>query len=396
MTSRIFQTFIVTLMAISTVSATDIFLPSLPSMTTYFGVHEDEVQLAIPIYLLGSLLAAPILGVFSDHFGRRPLMISGIGLFLFGTAMCIYSPNLPIFLTARFIQGLGAIASPVVGWAIIQDLYPADEGAKIMSWMGSIVSIAPFLAPGLGGYIHITFGWQGSFFLIFFVGAVALILMFFSRAKTKTFTKKEKFSFLKTLKIYARIIIDKHFLFYISFFAFLMSGIWCYLTIIPFYFENSLHLSPSVFGLYLSASTSFYIFGTLVTPFLLKRIRVDRTIALGITVTLIASGFLLCISFLAPTFPLFIVAAFGLYFFGTAIIWGPSTSRALQRFEDIRGAASAVRGLIITAAFVLGGFVGSILDDSSLVPLSLFLLTMAIGCWIILQKLRKLESHDMH
>lgn len=391
MSSRTFQTIIIILLALSTVAATDIFLPSLPSMTSYFGANGDEVQLAIPIYLLGSLFAAPILGVLSDHFGRRPLLFSGIGLFLLGTAMCIYSHTLPVFLMARFIQGFGAIVSPVIGWAIIQDLYPADESAKVMSWMGSIVSVVPIVAPALGGYIHITFGWQGSFLLIFLVAAVTFILVLFSRDKTKVLIKKENLSFLKTLKKYTRIVTDKHFLFYISFFALLNSGTYCYLTIIPFYFENSLYLSPNVFGLYLSASASFYILGMLVTPMLLKQRKVNKTISLGITFTLIGSGLLLCVNFLAPTFPLLIVASMGLYFFGTAVIWGPSTSRALQRFEDIRGAASGVRSLILTASFVLGGLAGSILDDSSLLPLSLFLLAMAFGCWIILQRLRKLE-----
>ena len=392
MTSRTLQTILVVLVALAMVSATDIFLPSLPSMTIYFGASEDTTQLAIPIYLFGSLLGAPTLGILSDHFGRRPVMLWGIGLFLFGTALCIYSSTLPIFLSARFIQGFGAIVSPVVGWAIIQDLYPADESAKIMSWMGSIVSVAPLVAPGLGGYIHIAFGWQGNFFLIFLFAAMTLILMFFLKPKTEVRSKKEKLSPLTTFKTYARIIMDKSFLFYVSFFALLTCGEWCYLTLIPFYFENSLHLSPNIFGLYLSASASFYILGTLLTPMILNWLGIRKTIAVGIGLALGGSSGLLCISFLAPTFPHLIVIAVGLYFMGTAVIWGPCTSRALQRFENIRGAASAARGLLLTASFALGGFIGSLLDDSSIIPLAFFLLTTAIGCWVIFQRLIKFES----
>ncbi len=391
MTSRTFQTIIVIIASITTVSATDIFLPSLPLITTYFAVSADAAQLAIPLYLIGSLIAAPLLGVLADHFGRRSMMLSGLGLFFLGTALCICSPTLPVFLTARFIQGVGAATSQVVGWAIIQDLYRTDESAKIMSWVGSTVSMAPIVAPGVGGYVHIIFGWQGNFVLIALLTVLTLILILFSRPKVKTLSKKKSLSFLKTLKIYGRILADTPFLFYISFYALLNSGAYCYITVAPFYFENSLHLSPDVFGLYLSASAAPYILGTLLTPMILNRLQVNKTLALGIVLTLVGGGCLLCVSFLAPTSPLLIVASFGLYFFGTAMVWAPSTSRALQRFEDIRGAASGLRSFVLMASFALGGFVGSVLDDTSLVPLSLFLLAMTLGCMVIFQKLIKLN-----
>ncbi len=391
MTSRTLQLLVITLASLATISATDIFLPSLPSMATYFGSSEEAIQMTIPIYLLGSLLGAPILGSLSDHFGRRPVMIFGMAQFLFGTALCIYSPSLAFLLGGRFIQGFGAIVAPVVGWAIIQDLYPKDESARILSWMGSIICIAPLVAPGLGGYIHITFGWKGNFLIIFLFAAITISLMFFSRPKMKTLLGTKKLSPLKTLKIYSRIITDKHFLFYISFFSLLSCGEWCYLILIPFYFENSLHLSPNVFGLYLSGSASFYVLGALLTPLILSWLGTNRTLAVGITLSLTGSSLLLCISLLAPTSPLLIVLAVGLYFFGTSVIWAPSVSRALQRFENIRGAASAVRSFLVVASYALGGLVGSFLNDSSLVPLSLFLLTMAIGCWVVFQKAQKLN-----
>ncbi len=391
MNSRILQTIVVALASFTTIAGTDIFIPSLPSLTTYFGASENAVQLSIPLYLVGSLFAAPILGVLSDHFGRRTLMFSGMGLFLFGTILCIYSPSLPVFLTARFIQGFGAVTAPVVGWAMIQDLYPADESAKIMSWMGSIISISPLLAPALGGYIHAAFGWQSNFILIFILTMITLTLMFFVKPKVKPRSQKEKFSLINSFTPFAQRYSVKLFLYCISFFGLLTCGEWCIITLIAFYFENTLHLSPEVFGLYLSLNGLFYILGTLLAPMSLNWCGVNKTLRIGIILTLVASGGLLCVAFVAPTVPLLIMVAIGLYFVGTAMVWGPSTSRALQRFEKTRGAASALRGLLLNVSFALGGFAGSLLNDSSLIPLALFLLTMAIGCWIIFQRYVKLE-----
>lgn len=352
---RTVQVMLLMMGLLSTVAATDIFLPSLPSMAVYFGASEDEMQLAIPLYMLGSFLAAPVLGTLSDHFGRRWVMIAGFTFFLLGTGWCLYAPTLNLFLAGRFIQGLGAIAPPVIGWAMIQDLYTADKGATVMSWVGSIISVGPFIAPGLGGYIHESYGWQGNFTLLFLLGTITLLLMLASNLKLKSTKEKDTMKFSGTLKNYKAILMDKPFLCYVSLFAFLGCGEWAYLTVAPFYFEHSLHLSPSIFGLYISGSASFFILGTLCTPFLLKRLGVSESLRIGTLVTVMGAGILVGISFMAADSILLIALTFGIFFFGTAIIWGPSSSRALQRFEHLRGAASAVRTLIIQAAMALGG-----------------------------------------
>lgn len=395
MSARTVQMLLVILASLSTVAATDIFLPSLPSMAAYFNASENATQLTIPLYLVGSLLAAPLLGILSDHYGRRPVMLFGLALFLCGTAICMYSPSLSFLLRGRFIQGLGAIVSPVVGWALLQDLYPKDEGARVMAWAGSITCIAPLIAPGLGGYIHKAFGWQGNFLILFLFGAMTFLLMLFSKSTPKVFVKKGKLSPFDSLNTYKKIITHKPFLIYMSFFALLTCGEWCYLTFIPFYFEDSLHLSPDIFGLYLSGSASFYVLAALVSPLIVQWLGVNKTLEGGIALSLIGSLLLLCVAVLAPTFPLLIVITVGIYFFGMAGIWGPSISRALQCFEDIRGSASAVRSLCIIGCSIAGSFVGTFLDDTSLLPLSLFLLITTVGCVISFQSLMKLEKESV-
>ncbi|MBA3814255.1 MAG: MFS transporter [Alphaproteobacteria bacterium] len=391
MDSRTLQAILIVMASLSTISATDIFLPSLPSMATYFEAGEDYTQLTIPVYLLGSLIGAPILGILSDYLPRKRVLLMGLGIFLLGTALCVFAPSLFFLLLARFIQGAGAIVSSVVGWAMIQDLYPGDESAKIMSWMGTIICIAPLVAPGLGGYVHISFGWQGNFVLLFLSGALTFFLILFFGSTIPRPEKVEKLSPLKTFTVYKTIIKNKNFIFYISFFSLLTCAEWCYLTLIPFYFENTLKLTPNIFGLYISGGAAFYILGASFTPMILSVLGTFKALGTGITLTLIGGLLLLIISIFAPACPLLIAFTVGIYFFGTAIIWGPSISKALQSVGDARGAASAVRSLFIIASSAVGGITSSFLNDSSIVVLSLFMLSMAIGCWIIFQKVKKFQ-----
>lgn len=391
MDSRSLQVLLIAMASISTISSTDIFLPSLPSMATYFGTSDEAAQLLVPICLLGSLVGGPILGFLSDHFTRKKVILVGLGIFLLGTAMCVFSGSLMMLLYGRFIQGLGGAVAPVVGWALVQDLYPGDQSAKVMSWMGSIICIAPLVAPGLGGFLHVTFGWQGSFVFLFLFALLTLFLMLFFLSNEENRREKKTISFFNTMKTYAQIITNKTFLYYISFFSFVTFAEWCYLTLIPFYFENTLHLMPNVLGLYISGSASFYVVGSMVTPTILNWLGTMKTLACGIFTSLAASLWLVSISLFLPTSPLLIMLAVGFYFFGAAIVWGPSVSRALQCFEKTRGAASAVRSSLITTASAFGGVLGSLLNDSSIVPLSLLMLIMALGCVIIFQKVEKLE-----
>jgi Bcr/CflA subfamily drug resistance transporter len=380
MSSRALQTLCVILTAFATLAATDMFLPSLPSLTEYFGATEEDIQLAMPIYLTGAVMLSPFLGILSDHHGSKPILLLGIGVFLIGTLLCMYSTSLSFFLTARFIQGAGSIVSPVVGWALIQDLYPGDEGAKALSLFGSVAAISPIIAPGLGGYIHTFFGWQGNFIAIFLIGAITFFMFTMIRFDKKNNRGNEKLSVIKTFKTYKTILKNKTFLLYISFYCLVSVGEWTYLTVIPFYYENTLNLTPDVFGVYISSSAFFIVMGTLITPVLLNWIQFEKTLYIGIIFTLIGSGALLLISFLFPHSALFIIFFAGVYLCGKSVIWAPTTSRALQEFDEMRASASAARGLILMSSFAIGGYIGSIANDKSMFQTSLCMLLMALAC----------------
>ena len=377
--SRLVKLIIIIISLLTSLSASTIFLPSFPTIANYFEVTDSTVKLAIPIYLFGSLLSAPILGVFSDFYDKLFIMFCGIALFFLGTILCIYSPSIQTFLMARFIQGCGAIVSPVVGWALLQDLYSGDKSAKVVSWVGSILATVPLIAPGIGGYIHIVFGWKGNFFFILIFNLIILSLILIEKQSMIFITKSNKINPKKVIDIYAKILSTKKFLYYLFCYSFLTCGEWCYLTIIPFYFEKFLCLSPNIFGLYFSYSASYYFFGTFLTPILLNFFGTSTTLSIGTLLSLIGAILLFCTVVFAPAFPLLISSIVGIYFLGIAIVWGPSTSESLQCFENIKGTASAVRSLLVTAASAFGGVAGSFFHNTSLIYTSLFLLVMALG-----------------
>jgi len=371
------RTALVVLTSFATLPATDIYLPSLPGMAGHFGVSEEAVRATISIFLVGSLIAAPIIGVLSDRFGRRPVLIASLVVFICGSIACSISDGLSLLLVGRFLQGVGSVATPVVGWAIIHDIYPKDKGATVMSWMGAIFAACPLIAPAIGGLIDVTLGWRWNFILISLFASIAFLLAAAFLTETHTKATTSELSAKKVIASYVSVFTNITFMSYVGIFALVVCGEWCYFTVAPFYFENMLHFTPDKTGFYISLVGVIYFLGTLATPAIITRRGAEGTILVGLLVSLAGALMLAAVYFVAPTIPIAISAALGIYLIGTAIIWGPTTTLALQRFEHERGAASAVRALVLNATFVLGSVLGGVLGGASLLPLALALLFFA-------------------
>lgn len=375
MTSKTKQLIVLLIANLATVSATDIYLPSLPQLTIFFNASENLVQLTLPMYLLGSLFAAPLLGTLSDHFERKSVLLIGMLIFILGSTLCMYSVNLPMLIVSRFVQGMGAIVTPVVGWALLQDLYPSDKSAKVVAWMGSIISIGPLVAPALGGVIDTHLGWQATFLFSLILGLISFMSLVITSFESKSSRHQNVISIVSTLSTYLTILKHKRFLSYNALFAILICGEWGYFTIAPFYFESVLKLSSYVCGLFISSIASAYIIGSLISPTLINKTSLDQVLSMGAWSSVLGAMVLLIVYLIAPMQPILISIGVAFYFIGIAFIWGPATSRALQQFNHTRGAASAVRSIILVFAASIGGFIGSFLDDMSLLPLALFLST---------------------
>ena len=368
---------------VATIAATDIYLPSMPELVRYFGVSDEVLRMTIPVFFIGSFIASPLWGTVSDHVGRRPTLLIGLSLFLIGTLACTFASSFSILLIARFVQGMGSVAAPVVGWATIQDLYPANKSVKIIAHFGTVMTICPMAAPTVGGFIDVSLGWRWNFGLIAFLATISLVALFLVMVEPNPIKKKKLLSIRETLFNYRTILTHRVFLGSVMIFAFLSAGEWCFITLGPFYFANVLDLTPDVFGIYFTMIGSGYILGTLLTPRIMDRVGLENTIVVGVLIAICGCGVLAISLLLSLTGAFFVCLAIGLYFLGASLTWGPSTSRALQCFDHIRGAASAVRGIILNSAAALGGLAGSRLDYQTLLPLLCLLLLTAIGAIVM-------------
>src|SRR3954449_1730243 len=156
------------LVAMTGVAPTSLYMlvPALPMLATTFGRDISVAQMTVSLYMVGIACSQIIMGPLSDRFGRRPVLLSGLGLMVAASVGCIFADSLPQLIAARFLQALGGATGMVVSRAIIRDLYSRERVGAMISLVIAVMMVAQMLSALAGGLLEITFGWRAIFYFI--------------------------------------------------------------------------------------------------------------------------------------------------------------------------------------------------------------------------------------
>lgn len=178
--------FIALLIGIAAVSPLGInmYLPSMPGMARAFGVDFTTIQLTLSLYLAAMALGQLIIGSLSDRFGRRPILLIGLTIFVIGSLICLSAHNVGILIVGRVIQAVGGCAEITLSRAIVRDLYGRNQVASMIGYVTMGMAVAPMLAPTIGGVLDTLYGWRASFAFLMVFGSLALLFAFWSLAET--------------------------------------------------------------------------------------------------------------------------------------------------------------------------------------------------------------------
>nr|MCH9673814.1 Bcr/CflA family efflux MFS transporter [Gammaproteobacteria bacterium] len=183
------QRIIVTILVLASsasIMSTDLYTPSLPHMPEYFGTSAQAAKLTISLNLLAFGFAQLVFGPLSDRFGRRPVFLCGLVAFTLTSVACALAQTIEQLIVFRVLQGVAASVEAVVGLAIVRDLFFDTQRVKVLAIWGMSVALAPAVAPIIGGYIHVTAGWQANFWLVAGVGALITLLILARLAESTT------------------------------------------------------------------------------------------------------------------------------------------------------------------------------------------------------------------
>lgn len=367
--------------------ATDIFIPSLPKMTDYFGIEEETGKLAISLNLIGLSLSALFYGPFSDCWGRRKMLILGTVIFLLGVLLSAISPTIEVLLLSRIITGLGGGAACVIALAGVSDLYSEQEKPRVLALTGLILAIAPGIAPLIGGYLSFALGWRGVFWVL--TGTSIAVLLLLVKTMPETTQQRKPLHLGTTLREYGALFVNWNYLAYLLIFSFACSILWVELSELPYVFQSTYGLLEQHYGYYTVAGVGFYALGVMLNRYLLKHYKINPIIKAG--AFLVFMGFVLLIlsSYLDPLSVMSIRLITVVSWIGLALIISNALSRALSYAGENTGMASALVGPVeMTIGAAMVSFLGEFYD-ASIRPFALYGMGMALLILFVFQAVRR-------
>jgi DHA1 family bicyclomycin/chloramphenicol resistance-like MFS transporter len=338
---------ILTLVVATAVSAlaTNVFLPSLPGMARYFGTDYAMAQLTVSVYLAATAILQLGIGPASDRFGRRPVMLFCLGMFVAGSAMAILAPTIEVLLAARVLQSFSA-AGMVLARAIVRDTVASDEAASRIGYITMGMALVPMVAPVIGGLLEEIHGWQASFGAMLAFGLVAFTMAFLDLGETNRATTT---GMAAQVRAYPGLLRLVPFWSYTLSMAF-ASGIFFVLVGAgPLVATAILGLSPSGYGLYFGLISLGYVIGNFLSGRYSRRLGTNAMTLYGNLVA--ASGvviaFLLFASGLGSALSLF--GPMTLVGIGNGMTMPNAGAGVVSVRPDLAGSASGLAG-----AFQLG------------------------------------------
>lgn len=339
---------VATLVAVTGLSALamNIFLPSLPAMTEWFATDYRLMQLSVSLYLGVSAGLQIIIGPVSDRFGRRPVLLWSVILFLVATAGTLLAPTAGVFLGFRMMQAVIA-AGMVLSRAVIRDMVPAEQAASMIGYVTMGMAFVPMVGPVIGGILDEAFGWQANFLALFVLGAAVLWMIWADLGETAA---GHRARFSDQLRQYPELLASPRFWGYSLAAAFASGAFFAYLGGAPYVGSEVFNLAPGRLGLYLGAPAVGYAAGNFLAGRYSVRLGIDRMILMGTVLTAACMGLLVALTLTG--------AAGANIFFGLVITVGLGNGMALPGANA--GMLSVRPGLAGTAsglggAIMIGG-----------------------------------------
>ena len=368
----------------------NIFLPSLPQMALYFKVPYGVMQQSVSLYLALSAVLQIAIGPLSDRFGRRPLVLIGLCLFLLATLGTLLAPTAGVFLIFRMMQAVIATGI-VLSRAIIRDMVSDARAASMIAYVTMGMSIVPMIGPSIGGLLDEAYGWQASFAFLGLSGAVVLALVYADLGETHT---PSNISLMAQFRLYPQLLAAPKFWGYAMAAAFASGAFFAALGGAPYVAAQVFALSPSQTGVYFAVIAIGYAFGNFAAGRYSVRVGINGMVLagamIGFSAMLVLAGLTLAGLSNAKVF----FGLMSLIGVGNGIALPSANAGVLSVRADLAGSASGLGGaLMMGGGAALAAVAGAVLTQSSgELPLVLVMLASAFAAILCILAVMRARS----
>ena len=346
----------------------DAYLPALPAIESRFGISAAVGQQSMTVYLAAFATMTLFYGTLSDSFGRRPVILGALGLYLIGAIGSGLSMSFGWLMFFRLLQGLSAGAGNVISRAIITDRFKGAEAERMMSYVSMVFSVAPALAPIFGGWMQVALGWRWIFLFIAIFAAALLALCSARLDESLPAAERHAFHFKVIVRNYGRVAGHGRFWLQSLSSALMYSTLMIYIGAAPAFIFNVLHLGETDFAWLFIPLVAGLSLGSLVAGKLSHRPGGgDTAIRLGFLIVLVSAAAQIAISWRNPGLLPWAVLPIGTAVFGASLANPSMSLRAMTYFPDVRGLVASLQSCLFLIILSLSsGVIAPLLFDSGL------------------------------
>lgn len=353
--------FILGLLAMLMPLSIDMYLPALPVIAGQFGVPAGSAQMTLSTYILGFALGQLIYGPMADSIGRKPVILGGTLIFAAAAVACALAQTIDQLITMRFFHGLAAAAASVVINALMRDMYPREEFSRMMSFVMLVTTIAPLLAPMVGGAVLIWFSWHAIFWILAIAALLASAMIAFFIRETLPPERRQPFHLRTTVGNFASLFRHKRVLSYMLASGFSFAGMFSFLSAGPFVYIEVNHVSPQDFGYYFALNIVFLFLMTIINGRFVRRVGALNMFRGGLWIQFTMAVWMVVTALMGAGFWSLVVGVAA--FIGcVSLVSSNAMAVILDEFPHMAGTASSLAG---TFRFGIGAIVGALLSLST-------------------------------
>lgn len=309
------------------------------------------------------------MGPLSDRVGRRPALLGGMMIFTLASLACAYATSIEQLIVLRFVEAVGGCAGAVLSRAVVRDLFAREDAARIMSYMAGAMALAPALAPILGGWIHLAFGWRGQFVALAIFGALLAIAAALLLSETNKHLNPAATNPTRLIQNVGRLLRHRTFLGYAATTGLSYGGLFSFISGGAFVLIGVLGVAPENFGfLFMFVSVGF-MSGALIGGRLTKRQGILRMMTAGVWIGVSAASVGLILALMGVTHLAAVIAPVSMVFFSCALVFPNATAGALGPFPDMAGTASSLVSFIQMGTGAIVGAIVGVLFNGTTIPL---------------------------